>query len=136
MARNEIVAFLVDQHLPPHRAIVCEFFGQLAATTPAPTRFALETGAPIFPVTIFRDQKAGYHLARFEPEFKIENQYDDPEKNLWHNTERLNRILEKWIRERPDLYLWVHRRWKVQENPIGWEIRPELQHLLSQDSNT
>ena len=130
LAENASVAFLVDQHLSHRHAIVCEFFGQLAATTPAPTRFALETGAPILPAVTFRDPRSGYHVVRIEPEFHLEAPYDDPGKNLWHNTERLNRIIEGWIRSRPDNYFWVHRRWKVHDKPEGWNIPTELTHLL------
>ena len=133
LAQKEIVGFMVDQHLASYRALVCDFFGRLAATTPAPSRFAIESGAPIIPIVCYRDKRYGYHVIRVEPEFELEMPYEDEKKNLWHNTERLNRIVEGWIREFPDQYFWVHRRWKVHEKPDGWEIPPELEPLLVQN---
>jgi KDO2-lipid IV(A) lauroyltransferase len=130
LAQNEAVVLLVDQHMPRHRAIVCSFFGQLAATSPAPVRFAMETGAPLFPLVVMRDLKRpGHHIARFEPQFDIETPYDNFEDNLWHNSERINRVLEGWIRTRPEEWLWMHKRWKAHDNPEGWDVRPELSHL-------
>jgi len=130
LLRGEAVGFVVDQHMAKHRAVVCSFFGLLASTSPAPARFSLETGAPIVPVLITRDAKrAGHHHLRVEPEFVLESPYADPAKNLWHNTERLNRILEGWIRKNPEQYLWLHKRFKVQDDPSDWDIPPELEHL-------
>ena len=129
LAQGETVCVLVDQHMGRHRSVVCEFFGQLASTSPAPARFAFETGAPIFLCAMFREKKAGHHVARMEPEFHLETPSDDLQENIWHNTQRINRVIEGWIRERPDMWLWVHKRWKVHDNPEGWEIPPALAHL-------
>lgn len=129
LRRNEVVAFPVDQHMPPHRAIVCTFFGQLAATSPAPVRLAMATGAPIMPVFIVRTAKAGHHEIHCEPEFVLETPYADDEANVRHNTQRLNRCIEAWIRAYPEQWWWVHRRWKVQDQPAGWDIPADLMHL-------
>ncbi len=126
LARNEVVAFAVDQHMARHRAIVCEFFGGLAATTPAPARFALQTGAALFTGHIERATKPGHHVLLVDPPFALEEPYGDLEANIRHNTERLNRVVEGWVRKAPEQWLWLHRRWKVDDNPEGWAIPPEL----------
>lgn len=126
LRRGEIVVFIVDQHMRPHHGIVCEFFGQLASTTPAPARFALETGAPIVPLWTYRKGRSGSHVLCIEPELVMETPYDDQDANLRHNTERLNRLVESWIRQQPDQWLWLHQRWKVQDNPEGWSIPAPL----------
>ncbi len=130
LAKNQVVAFLIDQHLPPHRAMVCEFFGQLAATTPFPVRVAFETGAPIVPVFMVRLPEPGKHRIIAEPEFVLETPFDCLEANIRHNTERLNRLLEGWVRAYPEQWLWQHKRWKVHDKPGGWHIPTELQHLV------
>ncbi|MBI5510905.1 MAG: lysophospholipid acyltransferase family protein [Deltaproteobacteria bacterium] len=130
LARGEGVTFIVDQHMAPYRAVVCEFFGMLASTSPAPARFAFETGAPVIPVAMFRDRtRPTHHTARFEPELVLETPYATLDDNIWHNTQRLNRIIEGWIREAPDQYLWLHRRFKVHDDPTGFQIPAQLQHL-------
>jgi KDO2-lipid IV(A) lauroyltransferase len=122
LARNEIVAFLVDQHMASHRAVVCRFFGQWAATSPAPVRFALQTGAPILPLYITRGKTCGHHTIHFGESFALEAPYADAAANLRHNTQRLNDIIEAWVRAHPEQWLWMHKRWKVHDNPTGWDI--------------
>ncbi|MBN1551072.1 lysophospholipid acyltransferase family protein [bacterium] len=129
LKQNQSVTFVVDQHMSQRRAIVCEFFGQLASTSSAPARFALENGAAIVPGVIFRKGKPGHHILRFEPIFELETPYEDLTLNIRHNTERLNRIIEGWILEQPEQWLWLHRRWKVHDHPNDWDIPQELLHL-------
>jgi len=100
----------------------CDFFGQWASTTTAPSSFAFETDAAIIPGVINRQGKTGCHRARLFPAFEQETPYNDMDMNIRHNTERLNRIIEQWIREAPDQWWWVHKRWKVHDNPEGWDI--------------
>ena len=133
LAENKIVTLVIDQHLAKHRSIVCDFFGELAATTPAPARFAFETGATIIPGVISRKAKDGHHHVKVSPAFHLETPYEDMDENIRHNTERLNRIAEGWIREAPNQWWWFHRRWKVQDNPEGWDI-PDA--LLKQVAST
>lgn len=132
---NQVVVFLVDQHMPKHRAIVSTFFGQLASTSPAPVRFALECGSPIFVGHIVRRGLSAEHDFHLEP-FAIEKpdavaaDEDEHAATLRHNTQRLNDIQEAWIRKHPDHWLWLHKRWKVQDDPEGWDIPQSLSHLL------
>jgi len=118
-----------------HRAIVCEFFGGLAATSPAPARFALETGATIIACHIERADDAGHHILKIEPPFVLETPYQDFDANVRHNTERLNRMIEGWIRAVPEQWLWLHRRWKVDDDPTGWEIPPALWSRLGRQGS-
>lgn len=130
LADGDIVAFLVDQHMARHRAVVCSFFGQLAATTPAPVRFAMASGAPILPLFIVREGPLGHHRIHFGHEFVLEQPNACAEANVWHNTERLNRLVEGWIRAYPEQWLWMHKRFKVHDDPRGWPVPPQLSHLL------
>ncbi len=125
LAENKIVTIVVDQHLAPYRTIVCDFFGQRAATTHAPARFGFETGAPIITGIIQRKQKHGYHRIVLSP-FVLETPYADLDLNIRYNTERLNRIVEGWIRETPNQWWWFHKRWKAHDNPEKYGIPDPL----------
>lgn len=137
LRQNKIVTFFVDQHMPKHRAIVCCFLGQVAATSPAPTRFSLQTGAPLFVGRIVRRGFTEHHDIYFQridvlepPVTKPLSDSDAYAAILRHNSERINRIFEQWIHEHPDHWLWLHRRWKVHDNPQGWQIPDDLRPLL------
>jgi Kdo2-lipid IVA lauroyltransferase/acyltransferase len=130
LRENKAVSFIVDQHAAQYRSIVCEFFGQLASTSHAPARFAYQTGASIIPGLIYRKGNSGQHVVRLEPLFELESPFNETQLNIRHNTERLNRIIEGWIREFPEQWLWFHRRWKVQDHPENWDIPDHLRHLV------
>lgn len=130
LKENKAIIFAIDQHLAKQRAIVCEFFGQLASTSPAPAHFAFATGATIVPALLYRKDYSGHHVLRLNEPLELETRYDNLQMNIWHNTERLNRIVEGWIREFPEQWLWLHRRWKVQDDPGDWDIPDNLRHLL------
>lgn len=114
LGRNEVVAFLIDQHMAPYRSVVCTFMGRLAATTYAPVKFALETGAPIMPLMIVRDGFWGRHHITVLPEFLLQSPSEDSAYNLAHNTQRLNDLVEGWVRAYPEQWLWAHKRWKAE----------------------
>lgn len=130
LADNKIVCLAADQHAPAPRGIVCEFLGNLASTTPVPARLALQSGAPLHPAVIIRDGLTGHHHLRIEPRLELETPHADFDQNVRHNTERINRVIEGWVRQTPEQWLWMHKRWKVQDDPAGWDVPPSLQHLL------
>ena len=131
LKRGEIVVLVIDQHMVSSRGIVCTFFGQLASTTPAPARFALESGAPIIPMWTYRKGRSGAHVLCIEPEVVMETPHGDRDANIRHNTERLNRVIEGWVRQCPEQWLWLHRRWKVHDDPEGWSIPEDLRKAAS-----
>ena len=121
IADNKVMCMIVDQHMKKHRAIVCKFFGRLASTSPAPARFALEAGTPVVTAVMMRRGNTGHFDFRVEP-FEMETPHADTDANIRHNTQRLNDVIEGWTREDPSQWLWLHKRWKVDDNPEGWDI--------------
>ena len=67
---------------------------------------------------------------RVEP-FEMEVPHTDLEANIRHNTQRLNDVIEGWVREDPSQWLWLHKRWKVDDDPTGWDIPEELRPSTS-----
>ena len=130
LAQGEFVGFASDQHMPPHRAIVCEFLGQLAATTPAAPRFALETGAAIvLAFTVRKDEDLTHHLMKYEA-FELETPFETTAENIRHNTQRLNDWMGSIIRAYPEQWLWHHKRFKIDKLLDQYDIPPHLEHLI------
>ncbi|MEZ4272783.1 MAG: hypothetical protein R3C68_15530 [Myxococcota bacterium] len=87
-----------------------------------------ETGATVLPAVIVRQGLSEHHqLASDHHSFW--KPHDDLQANIRHNTQRINHIIEDWIRQFPEQWLWLHKRWKVQDHPEGWDIPQELGHL-------
>jgi len=105
------VAIMIDQDAR-ERGIFVPFFGRPASTTPTPASIALRTGAPIVPASCVPAEKGVYRL-RIQPAVDT-GPTGDAEADIRRITAECTSILEEWIRERPELWLWMHRRWKTQ----------------------
>ena len=136
LQKGAAVYMAVDQHMPWHRGLPCEFFGSKASTSPAPIRFALETDAPIVPCRGSILFESGGNALHYDEAFTIETNDIAQDQVLLHNTERLNRVLETYLRANPGQWLWQHKRWKIAElTPGDYErwVGQSHRHFFGQD---
>ena len=110
LARGEILALIVDQHSPSDRALVVEFLGRPAATSPSPALFALRSGKPVFTAWMTLAEDDRYEI-RVEGPFPLP-ETGTIEERLQAHTQLVAAELERVIRQRPEQWFWVHRRWK------------------------
>ncbi len=106
---GEGVVFVLDQYMPPPMGEPMRFFGVLVDTLAAVAPLARRTGAAILPVRQIRTQDG---LVRIVVESEIPLGDDDKADN-----QRLIDRIERWIREEPGQWLWVHRRFKHVDWP-------------------
>ncbi len=103
------VAILIDQHISGADAVMVEFFERSAATTSAVAAMALRTGAPVVPVFALPLGLGRYRLIYEHP---VEPPASDSEDAVREFTQRCTDVLEMYVRRHPDLWLWMHRRWR------------------------
>jgi KDO2-lipid IV(A) lauroyltransferase len=103
------VAVLIDQHLHSADALYVGFFRRPAATTSALAALALRTGAPVIPVFALPLPDGRY---RFIYEPPVEPPRADTQDAVRDFTQRCTDVLEMYVRRYPDLWLWMHRRWR------------------------
>lgn len=108
------VGILIDQHISEREGVVVPFFGRPASTATAPALIALRSGAAVLPAGITRDAERGRYRILVGEEVALQRS-GDLRADLVANTARFNRALEALIRERPDHWFWVHRRWKTRQ---------------------
>ncbi|MEA1928322.1 MAG: lysophospholipid acyltransferase family protein [Candidatus Auribacterota bacterium] len=108
LKNNGAVAILVDQRAR-QMSVEVPFFGRPASTTAAPAVLALKTGAALIPVFIYF-QGDGKYQVLFEREVKVPRGLPVKDTVL-ELTRSFTAIFEEKIRERPELWFWVHRRW-------------------------
>lgn len=106
---NSIVAIMIDQHIQSADAVTVSFFGRPVATTSAVAQLALRTGAAIIPVFAVPVAHNRYKLIYDEVVPPPALDCADPLKDL---TQRCTDVLERYVREHPDQWLWMHRRWR------------------------
>ncbi|HEX3577675.1 MAG TPA: lysophospholipid acyltransferase family protein [Thermoanaerobaculia bacterium] len=105
-----VVILLPDQAVQPREGILVPFLGRPAWTTDAPAKMALrQESAIVFGFCI--PDTTGHHLEFDEPIIRVD-QLSDDEKNAEALTTRINDVISRRIAARPELWLWMHDRWK------------------------
>jgi KDO2-lipid IV(A) lauroyltransferase len=109
------VAILVDQNVQEQDGIFVEFFGRPAATTTVAAALAVKTGCALLPVHCEVRPDGRYKFVYGRPlEWTTTGNRQDDIARL---TQELTTVIEGWVRERPEQWLWMHRRWKTQPRP-------------------
>jgi KDO2-lipid IV(A) lauroyltransferase len=114
LAANEGVALLIDQHIQAPDAVTVSFFDRPAATTLALAVLALRTRAPVIPVFAIPVAGARFKLIYDHP---VDPPRDDTPEAIRDFTQRCTDVLEMYVRRHPELWLWMHRRWR--DDTIG-----------------
>lgn len=109
LKRGTPVWYAGDQDYGRRHSVFAPFFGVPAATITALTRLTRMSGARVVPLFFHaRTNGPGYRVV-FEPALE-----DFPSGDEVEDATRMNQVLERAIRQHPEQYLWIHRRFKRQ----------------------
>ena len=122
LRRGGTVGILIDQHVSEREGVVVPFFGRPASTASAPALIALRSGASVIPMGIARQPGRGRYRVRIGAEIPVRRS-GDVKDDLVENTARFSAAIEAMIREQPEQWFWVHRRWKTRQ-PVDARLRP------------
>ena len=101
--------YLPDMDYGQRDTIFVPFFGVAAATITGVSRLARMSGARVLPcVTRMLPGGAGY-VVRFLPAWE-----NYPGASIEADTRRMNAFVEEQVRQMPEQYLWVHKRFKTR----------------------
>jgi KDO2-lipid IV(A) lauroyltransferase len=114
------VAVLIDQHIQSRDAIFVDFFERPAATTSAVAALALRTGAKVIPVFALPLGGGRYRMIY---EHAVEPPDATGEGAVREFTQRCTDVLEMYVRRHPELWLWMHRRWREGESASAGGMR-------------
>ncbi len=117
LGEGKVIIILGDQS-GPRESVFIPFFGRPSATHRGAAAFALRAQAPIVLVLLMRREDGDYD-AVFE-RIDTTGLSGDREAQIVALTARHTAVLERYIRERPDHWLWMHKRWK---HTPGYEAR-------------
>ena len=107
LRQGRVLGLLYDQKM--NDGVAVPFFGIKAMTPAAPAQLALRFGCPLVPVRVERIGPARFRLGSYE-ELALPDSGDRQADTVAVMT-ALNEILEGWIRDKPEQWLWLHRRW-------------------------
>jgi KDO2-lipid IV(A) lauroyltransferase len=98
---------LVDQRTS--QGVALPLFGHPARTTLGIAKLAIDKNLPIVPVHLERLGGARFRITLEEP--VSHPQLGDRQEEAKAMMTEVNRIIERWVRQRPGDWLWLHRRW-------------------------
>ncbi len=101
--------YLPDQDQGVKDGVFIPFFGVPAATVTAVPRIAKITGAKVVPTVTRLLPRGGGYVVRFFPAWENYPSGDDVA-----DTRRVNEFIEEAVREIPEQYFWLHRRFKTR----------------------
>jgi KDO2-lipid IV(A) lauroyltransferase len=109
LARGEHVGMLVDQHFVKGVDVV--FFGRWVKANPLIAQLARHTEAPIHGARVVRlpdgNSFWGELTGEIAPARDAEGKID-----IKGTMQIITSLVESWIREHPEQWLWLHRRWR------------------------
>lgn len=114
LRKNEIVAFILDQNMIDKEGIFVDFFGKPACTSPGLAYMSAQSGAAVVPVFMIRLADGRHRVKVMAP---IPPPPDRKPETIRHFTQLYTKIIEDVIREYPEQWIWVHRRWKTVPKP-------------------
>jgi Kdo2-lipid IVA lauroyltransferase/acyltransferase len=116
MRQGETVGILMDTNMTPPQGVFVDFFGTPACTASGLARVALKTGAAVVPGFLLWEAEEQRYVLHFGERVEIV-ETDDAEADILALTQRCTSVIESWVRQYPEQWLWIHRRWKTR--PAG-----------------
>jgi len=111
LAEGTNVALLIDQDARQH-GIFVDYFGRPASTTDLAARLSLRSGSPAVFVCAHR-LPGSFRFRIICGDLVWPDQEADPQEEVHRITQRLTSDLEEAVRQMPEQWLWLHRRWKT-----------------------
>jgi len=111
LKRGGLVALLLDQDAGPDGMQV-DFLGRPASTWPGVARISIRTGCPVVPMALVRQPDRSHRL-RIRPALWPTG-LSDRREDVRTFLARISLATEAFIRDNPEQWFWVHRRWKHQ----------------------
>lgn len=109
---GRVVLYAPDRDFGKKPHVFAPLFGMPAATVTATSRYARLTGAAVLTINFWRDPQGGYGLRIGAPLDGV------PSDSNLHDCTRINTWIESAVREYPEQYRWVHKRFRTRPPPV------------------
>lgn len=119
LSRGTSAAVLFDQNVTRNHAVFVNWFGVPAATTKSVALAALRTQVPIFVASIRYTGRDHYRVESLECDCSdiYRNEEMSTDDKVREITQRLADVYCDMIRQFPEGWFWLHRRWKTRPRP-------------------
>jgi len=110
LRNNEAVGILIDQNTSESEGVFIDFFGKQACAGSGFIKLAYRSQAPVVPGFALWDEQRKRYVLRFFPAIELTG-------DEHADTQRIHSFLEHMVRQYPEQWMWIHRRWKTR--PAG-----------------
>ena len=102
LKEGRFIGMLLDQKY--NEGVAVDFFGKPAMTSPIFAQLAQKFDCPVIPLRIERTKGANFKITIEEPVNIIDKSSEQMIKEI-------HTLFEEWIKDRPEQWLWLHKRW-------------------------
>jgi KDO2-lipid IV(A) lauroyltransferase len=110
LKKNGVILLFIDQNPRRKYGVYVQFFGYDVPTFSGPVVMALKTGAAIVPMYIHRNADVTETIT-IQPEIHL-TKSGDSSQDIAQNLRSIQKIYEDWIKQHPDQWWWIHRRFR------------------------
>ena len=112
LAANEAVGILADQNASLDSGVFVDFFGVPACAGTGFAKLAAHSGAAVIPGFALWEEAERRYVLKFYPPVPMTG-------DVTRDTQAVQKRIEDAIRQYPDQWLWIHRRWKTRPRGEG-----------------
>ena len=113
LREGQIVGVLADVNAHPKEGVFVPFFDVQACTTAGPATLAIRTNSLLFPIFCVYDHQASKYKIVHGKAVEPANT-GDRDADIVATTAAYTAEIEKIIRQYPEQWLWIHKRWKTR----------------------
>ena len=112
--KRSVLAFVIDQNVRRGRGIFIPFLGEIANTTTGFASLQRRAESGLCVVHMYREPD-GSHRVRVKP--VPPSTHPNERVAILNDTLTMSNYIQSFVRERPEQWFWVHRRWKARPEP-------------------
>lgn len=113
LENGELLGILADLNAQEKEGVFVDFFGVPASTTISIAKLALKTNALVLPAFAVWNEAKQKYVVHLEPPIDYEKT-DNVDADIKILTQKITNIVEKYVRQFPDQWLWIHKRWNTR----------------------
>ncbi len=110
-AKN-MVAMAIDQNFRSSKGIYLDWMGRPASSVRSASYVVKKTGVSVLNAYMVQNGPKDFEVI-IGDEITWEKYPEDPEKELVINSQKQADAVQKIILEKPELWFWLHKRWKL-----------------------
>ena len=110
LERGGHLGMLIDQHFT--RGVIVDFLGRPALVNQILGKFARQYDCPVHGVRVVRLPKHRFKI-ELTPPLALPRDADG-QINVHGAMQAMTDVIAGWVREHPEQWLWMHRRWRVK----------------------